>query len=363
MNEIQDLQQQINRLQEDLIKQTHDGLQGQKIDYNNLLNADSSTPAEAEAVKRELFGDGSDGDVTIGSNTSLARDMYYQDLTVNSGRTLDTNGYRIFVRGTLRNYGTIDFSGNDGADGQVSAGSANPGAGGAGGAKRDDGTLYGGTAGKAGRGYPDSGDGNGEGKTCLGADGADGGAGGDGNDSDGAAGGTGGTATAETVKLKEEHQNLSDGETTFSTYLLAEASTNGELLSTSAGAAGGGYGGRGRMVAAPNTEYGGGGGGGGGAGGGVIVISAYKVINEGSILALGGDGGDGGNGESVSLAGGGGGGAGGNGGTIILLYSLLTTVGTISAYRGNRGVGGAGYQTGVNGTNGTNGKIFKIQIT
>ena len=49
----------------------------------------------------EVYGFGQDGDVTIAANTTLTRDMYYNDLTINSSCTLDTNGYRVFVRGTL----------------------------------------------------------------------------------------------------------------------------------------------------------------------------------------------------------------------------------------------------------------------
>jgi hypothetical protein len=49
----------------------------------------------------EVYGYGQDGDVTIAANTTLTRDMYYNDLTINSSCTLDTNGYRVFVRGTL----------------------------------------------------------------------------------------------------------------------------------------------------------------------------------------------------------------------------------------------------------------------
>ena len=49
----------------------------------------------------EVFGFGQDGDVTIASNTTLTRDMYYNDLTINSSCDLDTNGYRVFVKGTL----------------------------------------------------------------------------------------------------------------------------------------------------------------------------------------------------------------------------------------------------------------------
>ena len=49
----------------------------------------------------EIYGYGQDGDVTLAANTTLARDMYYNDLSINANVTLDTNGYRVFVRGTL----------------------------------------------------------------------------------------------------------------------------------------------------------------------------------------------------------------------------------------------------------------------
>ena len=58
-----------------------------------------------------IFGTGLDGSVTIvnGATTYLTRDMYYSSLTVNSGGTLFTNGFRVFVQGTLTNNGTIGF--------------------------------------------------------------------------------------------------------------------------------------------------------------------------------------------------------------------------------------------------------------
>lgn len=55
----------------------------------------------------KLFGAGSDGTVTISTNTSLSRDMYYANLTVNSSVTLFTNGFKVFVSGNLVNNGTI----------------------------------------------------------------------------------------------------------------------------------------------------------------------------------------------------------------------------------------------------------------
>ena len=53
------------------------------------------------------FWNGSDGNVTISTNTTLVRDMYYQDLTINSTIVLNPNGYRVYVAGTLTNNGII----------------------------------------------------------------------------------------------------------------------------------------------------------------------------------------------------------------------------------------------------------------
>lgn len=47
------------------------------------------------------FWDGSDGDVTITTTVTLARDMQYTNLTINSWWILDPNGYKIYVAGTL----------------------------------------------------------------------------------------------------------------------------------------------------------------------------------------------------------------------------------------------------------------------
>lgn len=54
-----------------------------------------------------VYGQGTDGDVTISANTTLTSDKYYNNLTVNSNTTLLTNGYRIFVKNTLTNNGYI----------------------------------------------------------------------------------------------------------------------------------------------------------------------------------------------------------------------------------------------------------------
>jgi hypothetical protein len=69
-------------------------------------------PGSALALGTGIFGDGSDGNVTISTDTTLTRDMYFNTLIVAPGVHLDTGGFRIFVRvrctinGTIRNNGT-----------------------------------------------------------------------------------------------------------------------------------------------------------------------------------------------------------------------------------------------------------------
>jgi hypothetical protein len=62
------------------------------------------------------FGDWSDWDVTISSNTTLTRDMYYNNLTIDNAKTLYPNWYKIFVKWTLLNNGTISHNGNNGSN-------------------------------------------------------------------------------------------------------------------------------------------------------------------------------------------------------------------------------------------------------
>lgn len=67
---------------------------------------ESRNPVQKTGTDK-LFGNGVDGTVVIASNTSLSRDMYYNNLTVNSGSTLFTNGFRVFVKQNLVNNGTV----------------------------------------------------------------------------------------------------------------------------------------------------------------------------------------------------------------------------------------------------------------
>jgi len=65
-------------------------------------NAGNPTDYEQfDVIPDSIYGSGMDGNVTISANTTLTRDMFYNNLTVNAGYTLDTAGYKVFVRNTL----------------------------------------------------------------------------------------------------------------------------------------------------------------------------------------------------------------------------------------------------------------------
>jgi len=65
-----------------------------------------------------VYGTGADGDAVLDGTTTIlsmapsasvytmTRDMYFNDLTINTSCRLQPNGYRIFVKGTLRFMGT-----------------------------------------------------------------------------------------------------------------------------------------------------------------------------------------------------------------------------------------------------------------
>jgi hypothetical protein len=194
-------------------------------------------PTEIDVPGLAIFGDGNDGNVTISVNTTLSRDMFYNNLTVNSGVTLNPGGYRIFVKGTLTNNGLIARDGNNatlqlGGEALADAELGGSGAGG------------GGTLGFGGE---------------PGGDGGMGGAGGGG----GSDGGSGGAASA-TTKIRSSILALGIG---------------GAVIRLKGG--GGGGSGSGDSV-----NYGGG----GGSGGGVILVVAKIITNNGTIRANGGNG-------------------------------------------------------------------------
>jgi len=61
----------------------------------------STSTSSFTAVPDEIYGSGADGNVTISTNTTLTRDMYYNNLTIADGVHLNTAGYKVYVRNSL----------------------------------------------------------------------------------------------------------------------------------------------------------------------------------------------------------------------------------------------------------------------
>jgi len=278
----------------------------------NYLTWDGTTLKVAGFLITNIsLGDASDGDVTISANTTLTRDMYYDDLTVDATKILTAAGYRIFVRGTLTNNGTIQNNG----------GTATTYSGAGGGAS---GTLRGGTTG-------------GNGKTRNGN-----------YDQGGGGGGGGGMVLIAANTIINNGTIRANGGN----------GANGARYSVGAGAS---------PTAGTSLDCGkGGNGGAGGDSGGVGGVvtqtnQGFKNVMIGindfdSVLSKGvGGGGGGGGGEDTGaqddgVAGGGGGGGGG----FVLIYYYTATFGTEQA---NKGTGGS-----ISGGDGIDGTVLEIQI-
>jgi len=326
------------------------------------------------------FGDGNDGDVIIATDTSLSADMFYNNLTINNGITLNPNGYRIFVRGTTTFIGTgkIARNGNNGGGADIKTG----------GAALADGTIKGALAGgNGGSGGEYSGGGSSGYDGVAGTNstsianlaGKKGGNGGDGSDGVkvGGTGGAGGTTTGENATFENQERIIlttvtldTENEQRISRLAIIKGVSSGETLSATASSGGGGGG-----ATDGNESVAGNGGGAGGNGG--IVYLASSIINtvagNNFIEAKGGNGANGGDASDSTprtSAGGGGGGAGGNGGLVILIYNFLVGTGTISITGGAGGTGGAKGPTntathgdGYDAPNGNNGKYIKVKIS
>lgn len=300
-----------------------------------------------------IFGDGSDGTVTISADTTLTRDMYYNNLTIDATKTLFPGGYRIFVKGTCTINGTISRVGNAGSNGVDGNTTGDDHLGGAGGAALAAGSIYGSLAGSGGgTGRSSTGNAGSAGATSdKSISSSNGVAGGQGGTSDQGAGGPAGAAgtTSGTVFNSPRH-------ITYAT-ILYDFSPSLTQLKPCPGSGGGG-GGSGSAL--PRS---GGGGGGSGSSGGIISLFARILVNSGSITVAGGAGGNGGSVSSDSTNNRGGGGGGGNGGVIILAYSSKTGAGTTTITGGAGGTKGTG-STGdaANGTTGNSGTLIELVV-
>lgn len=338
-----------------------------KIYRRNTANSDWNV-AESTPV---FFGDGSDGDVTISTNTVLTSVKYYNNLTVDSGVSLTgnyTQPMEIYVKGRLTCNGHINVDGRGnaggagghyiGSGGTGTAGTAGvngAGSGGAGGASVQA-TGASGNGGNGGPGVPAYGGGAGQ----AGQPGHP-------NASSPHAGGAGGGAGSSPTDMKN-----------LLTYITTSPKTN--LFGAGGGGGGGsqkgGNGGNGSPIPAvsgggqPGMPGGDATGGDGGAGGGFLIIYAKEIVvgSTGIISSDGSDGGDantsldgqsnpykgpqqypyygGGSGGGGGGNGGAGGGGGGGGGTLLFVYNSLANNGTIRCAGGSGGLGNAPGGTG-----------------
>lgn len=328
-------------------------------------------------------GDGSDGNATldgsttynsystlVGSTYTLSRDVFFDTLTINSGKILNPNGYAIFAKTGIYGAGKISFNGANGGNGTQGGlgGPATGGAGGTAGAATAAGTFAAGKPGQIGGAGASTASANGfagvngsAANPSLGVGGANAGAGGDSASGIGGVGGTAGAATGETAIVANSSYSgtlSSSAVTNAHVFLYPQGSTSLFTLSPSAGSASGGGG-----AAGSTGNYGGGGGGGSGSTGGIIFICATVISDTITIEANGGNGGNGGN--QTSGSGGGGGGSGGSGGVLIIVYTTLGGSVTLQALAGSAGSAGTGVapNNAAAGGAGIAGKIYKLKIT
>ncbi len=294
----------------------------------------------------ESYGDGSDGNITISSGvTSLARDTFYNNLTLNGTGQINTAGYKLFIAGVLditaAQAGAIFNNGGTGTSSASQTGGAlgvaSPGI-----TIGASGAATAGTTATVGAGtQPTASTAGNNGGAPVG-----GGAGGTGGPNAGpTAGGTAraGTAVTNVLPIRRYEVDLLRG----ATLILAGGGGPG-------GAAGSGDG---------TTVGNGSGGGGGGGGGGIVAIWANQIARGAStpvscIQALGGNGGNGHNamgtfnftiptGSSASV------GAvySNNGQTFIVTTALLTSATTLVTQVNGSGVpNNTGTLTLVSGT-------------
>jgi hypothetical protein len=301
------------------------------------------------------YGDGSDGDVTISSNTNLSEVKRYNNLTINSGQTLSMSAGShssliIQVKDTLTINGTISM------DGKGAAGSDGGAVGGGGAAGTGNGGQ--GSPGTDGKIAAFNGNFGSKDTTNQGI----------GNSSGSGQGGTASETTVDAVTGLNYRQGVKTATPNTRTGIPFYIATTMPQMYGAGGSGGsGGGGGDGGDVpvggygSAGIGGYGGLGGVGGSGGGGIILMAKTIVFNSGAVITA-----DGANGATGVVSGNptqgyshnpyghhghsGGGGGGGEGGQVILLYNYLTNSGTFTVTGGSAGAGGASNSNSGQGT-------------
>ena len=292
-----------------------------------------------------LFGDGSDGTVTVTSAVTLSKDMNYASLKVSGSGSINTAGYRIFVQGTL-DLSAASASAIYAANSGTTSGTVMLGGGqlpfGPCPTSGVSGTPGAGAAGALGSQI----------NILIGAPQVVGGAGGAG--SSGAGGGSSYLGFVSTLPLPR--RAIVDLRTLSLPWTSPTAFGTTYTTSISAGGSSG----------SGDGTNSGGSGGQSGAPGPCVLVSARTIVRgastaQGAIACMGGVGGEGGgvgrNGTTGNFGGGGGGG-GGNGGLVWIVCRYLTgatVTGLINVTGGAGGTGGTASGTGVGGQGGSSG--------
>jgi hypothetical protein len=364
-----------------------DAGKGVKTDADGLID---------DSFMFDGFGDGSDGDATLNGSTdysswssrsgdiyTMTRDVYLNNLTINSGKTLRPAGYRIYVLGTLENNGTIQYNGGNGGAGTNDARSP-AGVGGT----VVSGFFKASPGGTGGLGATSGNDGQPGGvaaqiRAGLGGRGGNGGQGGGRSSSPPTPNPSTALAVLPPVmrfgtirfltiigcdynlkNYSEIPQTQTTGAASAGTAHTHQYDSDRALLIPVSGGLGGCGGGGGHGYMDSGSAVGTSGGGGGG-GGGVIFIACKTWAGNGVIEAKGGNGGQGGSATSSNNRGGSGGSGGGGGGVIIMIFAFKTYTGSTSVAGGTKGAKGT--QTGsgtapTDGTDGSAGTVYEIQM-
>jgi hypothetical protein len=303
--------------------------------------------------RRPEMGDGSDGDVTISTPTSIFADKQYNNLTITAGGVLHMDEpFKIRVRGLLwiKAGGILRFGHLTELNGAAATDITSGGAGGRGSNFYGSGSVGGGSSGGQG-GINTSGTDTDSLPFRQGKPGEDlgphrlGGTGGSGGIGGSSSGGAGSSVALDTGAINLIMALLNGG-----TGSRRDATTTPKGSATfmlMGGSGGGGGGGPSSAAPADNKHQGGG----GGAGGSVGIVTAGKVVTEanGAFYAPGGNGGN------ATTYGGGGGGGGGYIGVVCDSYTGPTQTAGACCPGGAAGTGGLGESTP--GTDGSNGAI------
>ena len=258
-----------------------------------------------------LYGDGSDGNVVISSNTVLTEPKFYNDLTVNSGVSLES-AFPIYVKGTLTLNGTIHSNGGASPD---SPNFGEPGKGGGWVSGSFQSRWSGNNGGAGGGGFGGSDSSTPQDFRAVFS----------------SAGGNSVTGSGVNSNTTYSARHIIGLPTILSGFWDRAPYTDGygvDVHRIRGGLGGGG-----------GLKLGSAIGGAGGGGGGILRVFARSLSGSGSLSANGGKGGNA-SGDSGSSAYGGG---GGGGGVVILISSASSHSFTLSASGGAGGTGFGSY--------------------